>query len=201
MGGVWWAGALGAMPTPLLLFVSVLAFFHASEAALVLVLDRASYGPSSWLFSRPYGAAMALALVEYAAEYAVLGPRWKGWSSATVAGLVLVVAGEVVRKTGILTAGKAFTHAISTQRREGHRLVDTGIYGVVRHPGYLGWLVWSVGTQVLLANPVCTPVFALWSWRFFRDRIAYEERVLVSFFGKPYRDYCAKVPTFIPFIP
>jgi uncharacterized membrane protein len=33
-------------------------------------------------------------------------------------------------------------------------------YRYVRHPGYLGWFIWAVGTQVLLANPVCTLLFA-----------------------------------------
>lgn len=31
----------------------------------------------------------------------------------------------------------------------------------IRHPGYLGFLVWCVGTQLLLVNPVCCVVFAL----------------------------------------
>ena len=31
----------------------------------------------------------------------------------------------------------------------------------IRHPGYLGFLVWCVGTQLLLVNPVCCMVFAL----------------------------------------
>lgn len=25
----------------------------------------------------------------------------------------------------------------------------------VRHPGYLGWLIWATGMQLLLGNPVC----------------------------------------------
>lgn len=30
---------------------------------------------------------------------------------------------------------------------------------LVRHPGYLGWCVWAVATQLLLANPLCTLLF------------------------------------------
>ena len=30
----------------------------------------------------------------------------------------------------------------------------------VRHPGYMGWAIWAVGTQLLLANPACTLAFA-----------------------------------------
>lgn len=31
----------------------------------------------------------------------------------------------------------------------------------IRHPGYLGWFMWSISTQVLLANPICTGLFSL----------------------------------------
>ena len=30
----------------------------------------------------------------------------------------------------------------------------------MRHPGYLGWSLWAIGTQFLLVNPVSTMVFA-----------------------------------------
>lgn len=32
---------------------------------------------------------------------------------------------------------------------------------VFRHPGYLGWMLWAIGTQVLLINPFCTLAFAV----------------------------------------
>ncbi|CAI6005052.1 unnamed protein product [Closterium sp. NIES-65] len=41
----------------------------------------------------------------------------------------------------------------------------------VRHPGYTGWFMWSIATQLLLVNPLCTLAFALVSWRFFAARI------------------------------
>jgi protein-S-isoprenylcysteine O-methyltransferase Ste14 len=31
----------------------------------------------------------------------------------------------------------------------------------MRHPGYAGWLLWAVATQLLLGNPVCAVVFAV----------------------------------------
>lgn len=58
-----------------------------------------------------------------------------------------------------VTATHNFTHAIASQRTERHRLVTHGVYGYMRHPGYAGWALWAIGTQVLLANPVCTPAF------------------------------------------
>lgn len=64
-----------------------------------------------------------------------------------------------------------------------------------RHPGYLGWFLWSVGTQILLLNPLSTPLFAVLSWRFFSSRIPYEERQLEQFFGEDYVRYAAATPT------
>ena len=43
--------------------------------------------------------------------------------------------------------------------------LDQGILWVacrqMRHPGYFGWIVWAVGTQVLLLNPICSILFAI----------------------------------------
>ncbi len=47
----------------------------------------------------------------------------------------------------------------------------------------------------------CAQGFAVASWKFFSDRIQYEEATLVEFFGDQYRTYKAKTPTGIPMIP
>ena len=61
---------------------------------------------------------------------------------------------------------------------DGHELVTTGIYKHLRHPAYFGWFWWSVSTQVLLGNPLCTCAYAYASWKFFESRIYHEERYL-----------------------
>lgn len=43
----------------------------------------------------------------------------------------------------------------------------------VRHPSYLGFFIWSIGTQVLLVNPICTVGYAIVTWRYFAQRIRY----------------------------
>src|SRR4051812_31669288 len=48
-----------------------------------------------------------------------------------------------------------------------------------RHPSYVGWFYWSVGTQLLLCNPLCTVLYGLAAWAFFKDRIPYEEALLL----------------------
>lgn len=171
------------MWSPFHLFLAVLVFFHTSEFALAALFNPSllewscEWSPAhrhaistppphrpflphsaAWLISAPYAAAMALAAAEYWLE-ASLAP-WLHVSWATRVGLGMVAAGEALRKAGIITAGANFTQRLLTQRRAQHRLVKSGIYAWMRHPGYAGWVLWAVGTQVILCNPVCTLVFA-----------------------------------------
>lgn len=41
----------------------------------------------------------------------------------------------------------------------------------------------------------------LQAWKFFKERIGYEERLLLRFFGQQYVDYARKTPTWLPGIP
>lgn len=86
-------------------------------------------------------------------------------------------------------------------RRPQHVLVTRGVYALVRHPGYAGWMLWAVGTQLLLCNPACVLLFAAASWRFFDRRCRYEDRLLAGFFGPAFDEYRAAVPSGIPFVP
>jgi len=98
---------------------------------------------------RPYGEGAACA--ECAVEY-LLVPSLKGRAWVCALGLAMVVAGDALRKAAEVTARHNFTHQIMVRRRPEHRVVRHGVYRYVRHPGYLGWLVWSVGTQAGLCH-------------------------------------------------
>ena len=74
------------------------------------------------------------------------------------------------------------------------RLVDTGIYAVVRHPQYLGGIL-SIFVATLLLYPhwlfavLGIPGVALLYWG-----TNQEERLLVERFGNDYRSYMQRVP-------
>lgn len=180
-------------------FAIVLLFFHLSEFVLAAVYMRDELSYKSLLITRGYVAAMTLGLAEYFLELRFLPTlKHQWWLSA--AGLAACVCGETLRKIAMLTAKESFTHAIKFRRRENHVLITHGVYRWARHPGYLGWLIWAVGTQLLLCNPVAAVLFALASWRFFRLRIPIEEEQLRDFFGSQYTEYAMHTPTLIPFI-
>lgn len=175
-------------------------FFHASEYVLAMgIHGKSSVTLKSLLISKSYILAMVCSLIEYIIEiyfFPELKVHW--WISN--AGLAMVVIGEIIRKLAILTAGQAFTHLIKIFHEENHNLVTHGIYRCVRHPGYCGFFIWAVGTQVMLCNPISTVAFAIVVWRFFAVRIPYEEYFLRQFFGSEYEDYARRVPSGIPFV-
>ncbi|KAL2650613.1 hypothetical protein R1flu_018741 [Riccia fluitans] len=179
-------------------FVVSLVFFHSSEFFLALYYHRAA-GARSLLITGPYLVALTFGLVEHTLESLYL-PNCKTQSIVTNTGLGLVIVGELIRKLAILTAKQNFTHEITEDYSEDHHLVTHGIYRYVRHPSYLGFFLFAVGTQVLLCNPIATVGYIIVLWRFFRDRIEYEEYFLVEFFGEKYEEYQKKVPSGIPFV-
>lgn len=130
-------------------------------------------------------------------------------------GLIVCILGEAFRKGAMMTAKSNFTHVISTQKQRDHTLVVHGIYSIFRHPSYVGWFWWSIGTQVIayyfiilyftffqmiLCNPICAFAYAYVSWHFFNRRIIDEEKYLLTFFGVDYVRYQQRVPVGLPYI-
>ncbi|GAB4853239.1 protein-S-isoprenylcysteine O-methyltransferase [Ancistrocladus abbreviatus] len=175
-------------------------FFHVSEYGLAASIHgRSNVTLQSLLISKHYIIAMACSLLEYLLEIIFL-PRLKELWWISNFGLAMVITGEIIRKMGILTAGRAFTHLIKIYHEDDHKLVTHGIYSFVRHPGYCGFFIWSVGIQVMLLNPFCTVAFAVVVWRFFAERIPYEEYFLRQFFGEEYEEYARRVISGVPFV-
>lgn len=98
------------------------------------------------------------------------------------------------------TAGHSFSHIVKTKKESDHVLVKTGVYSWSRHPSYLGFFWWAIGTQLLLLNPVSLVIFIFVLWKFFSDRIRVEEEYLIEFFSAEYIEYKNKVGVGIPFI-
>ena len=74
-------------------------------------------------------------------------------------GIVLFAAGGILRLWPVFVLGPRFSGLVAIQ--PGHTLVTSGVYGVIRHPSYLGLLVnalgWGLafraGVGVLLHGP------------------------------------------------
>ena len=62
-------------------------------------------------------------------------------------GITMTVSGDVLRKLSMFWCGSGFTHLIQYRKRTEHRLITTGPYAIVRHPGYTGWAIWAIASQ------------------------------------------------------
>ncbi|OWM90677.1 hypothetical protein CDL15_Pgr020982 [Punica granatum] len=181
------------------LFASII-FFHGSEYILAVTFHgRSNVTLSSLLISKNYLIAMVFSLLEYLVEVTFFPGLKELWWVSNF-GLVMILVGEIIRKLAVITAGRAFTHLIRIYHTDEHRLITHGIYAIVRHPGYSGFFIWSVGTQVMLCNPLSTLGFTVVVWNFFARRIPYEEFFLRQFFGQEHEEYERRVPSGVPFV-
>ncbi|XP_035244212.1 protein-S-isoprenylcysteine O-methyltransferase-like [Anguilla anguilla] len=182
-------------------YMCSLSFFHYSEYLVTAMINPQSLSLDSFLLnhSLEYNVAALSSWLEFTVEV-LLVPELKQWRWLSLMGLLMVVCGECLRKSAMLTAGSNFNHIVQNEKAQSHVLVTTGVYSCFRHPSYVGWFYWSIGTQVVLCNPVCVLGYTLASWRFFRERIEEEEMSLILFFGPEYLEYKQKVPTGLPFI-
>lgn len=183
------------------IYAVILSSFHFSEYMLTAVYNPESLSTDSFLLnhSKEYGIAAVASWIEFLIE-AYLFPNSKSFSFINFIGLLLVVFGELMRKGAMITAKSNFNHIVQADRKRDHILVTHGLYSWSRHPSYVGWFYWSVGTQILLCNPLCTVAYTLASWKFFDERIKDEEMYLLSFFDEEYVMYLRSVPTRLPFI-
>ena len=115
-------------------------------------------------------------------------------------GIVITIIGQIFRIGALYTGKKNFTHLLSYEKKKEHFLMTTGFYGITRHPSYFGFLVWTIGTQLMLLNIICLIGFPIGLYMFFSDRIIEEEGLLIEFFGRDYIEYKKKVGILIPFI-
>ncbi|MAT41463.1 MAG: hypothetical protein CL609_03905 [Anaerolineaceae bacterium] len=73
------------------------------------------------------------------------------------------------------------------------RVVTNGIYGIVRHPQYLGYMLLTLGFTLLTVHWI-TIFFALIAFFFYNRQIVFEEMELQEKYGQTYRDYCFMTP-------
>ncbi len=78
---------------------------------------------------------------------------------------LLVWAGGQWLVARAMAANEFFEGTIRLQDDVGHRVIDTGPYAFVRHPGYVGLLVYSVGLALLFgALPALVPAALTAGW-------------------------------------
>jgi protein-S-isoprenylcysteine O-methyltransferase Ste14 len=83
--------------------------------------------------------------------------------------------------------------------KENHRIVDSGPYGLVRHPIYTGLLLAAWATAAMHSRAVSFLGAGLLTLAFYL-KASSEERLLTTELGSPYQDYRRRTPMLVPYL-
>lgn len=106
---------------------------------------------------------------------------------------VIVPTSNVIIVAGILLVIFGWTKIFHAK----NQLVTTGIYSYIRHPQYLGFLLITLGMNVLwvtLSTLVLWPILAALYYRLAKE----EDKQMEEKFGEEFQKYKNNVPMFIP---
>jgi protein-S-isoprenylcysteine O-methyltransferase Ste14 len=180
---------------------ALFARFSGSAQTLAIPDNRSSGRASRWgaggRGERLYSLVLALGMILMVLAPVIL-PAGAIWVNPPVVAWALLV----IPAAGIAWCWWARVHlgrfwSSNVTRKEGHRVVDTGPYGLVRHPIYTGFVVMYVGIALLcttLLALVAVPVMTLGLW--LKARV--EERFLIKELGPVYVAYKARTPMLVP---
>ncbi len=122
----------------------------------------------------------------------VIRAEWVRWLGSAIA-----IAGYAISIVAVRALGKNYSVYVTIQ--EQHQLVQSGIYGTVRNPIYLGNLLSWPGACLVFRSWLVLPVFAFFLG-FAVLRGAQEERVLREQFGAAFDDYCRRTWRIVPYL-
>ena len=135
-------------------------------------------------------AAFVLAGLNFRFGWIVM-PRWTVWAAAAVFLAAYALYAEVLRENAYLSR--------TVEVQEGQHVVDTGLYGVVRHPMYAVTLALFLSMPLVLGSPLSFLILLCYITIIVK-RIGNEEAVLAQGL-EGYAEYCRRVRyRLIPYI-
>lgn len=110
-------------------------------------------------------------------------------------GVTLAALGLALRIAAMWQLGARFSPLVALQRE--HRLETGGLYALVRHPGYLGSLLTSLGSALAFGSWSALPLWLLMVVAQLA-RVRREEALLSRHFGDAWGDYSRRTGALLP---
>jgi protein-S-isoprenylcysteine O-methyltransferase Ste14 len=182
------------------LLLTICGIWVASEVLLV-IFRRAEPGSEK----RDAGSVVWLNVIVYSSVVLGIGAALSGTGIihgvtqvVPWVGICLIMLGLAIRWVSIWRLWRYFT--VDVAIRSDHRLVQTGIYRLIRHPSYLGSIVSFVGLGIAFCNWLTFALVLVPVTVSFMRRIQIEERALRERFGDEYVAYCERTKRLIPWV-
>jgi protein-S-isoprenylcysteine O-methyltransferase Ste14 len=113
-------------------------------------------------------------------------------------GVVIDLAGVAFAIWARMTLGSNWSGLVMTVK-EGHELVQTGPYAIVRHPIYTGLLLAIFGTALTLGT-LASYIGLVAGLIALLIRVRFEDRLMHERFGDLHEAYYRRTKTLVPFI-
>jgi protein-S-isoprenylcysteine O-methyltransferase Ste14 len=113
-----------------------------------------------------------------------------------IVALAVMLLGLGIRIWAAKTLGKYYTRTLLTTEHQ--KVITSGPYSAIRHPGYLGdWMLWS-GFGVLTSNVALIVIYPIMFLIIYVYRIRVEEKMLLATLGEEYSEYRKKTRKLFP---
>ena len=114
-------------------------------------------------------------------------------------GLVIYVTGMLLVMAS-MNANEFAETTVNIQEERGQRVIETGIYAMVRHPMYTGFIFFITGVNIWLGTYLSLLLSLVFLAIALKSRISIEEKTLLKDLNG-YDEYCKKVKyRIIPFL-
>src|SRR3954467_15334289 len=193
-----WSGWTATWPTQLLALIWIV--WLVSWAIGAFFSARTEKHVRTWA-SRAYRIPILVGAVLLTPWTAQALDEQRLWNPGNVVVYILAaltLVGTLFTWWARIHLGRFWSNAIT--RKEGHRVIDTGPYGIVRHPIYTGLIGAMLATAVAVATVTALLgalliAFGLW------QKARMEEGFLMTELGADaYGPYCRRVPMLVPFL-
>jgi protein-S-isoprenylcysteine O-methyltransferase Ste14 len=131
-----------------------------------------------------------------AVDFMDLGEVERAESPISMAGLLLLLSGIPLRYVAMRTLKQFYTPEVMISAD--HRVVTTGIYSVIRHPAYLGYLLIHLGLGLAFGNWLSVLFIFLPVLAGVLYRIKVEDEALKESLGDSYVSYSKARKRLIP---
>ena len=191
---------MNSIPPAMLVMEAVWGAWWVSWLLAALWSDRSVERPpaSSQILYRVLAiAGMLLLFGIYRPGYGWDRPLWHGGLPLNVVAIAAAIAGFAFTWWARIHIGRLWSSSVT--RKSNHQIIDTGPYGIVRHPIYSGITLAAFATAAMRGTPLAFAGAAIMTAGWYLKARLEETFLRAQLGAQQYATYASRVPMLVPF--